>query len=210
MPESESWTSALQASAWAFFSKIGSEQALRTHWAPWESLSEEVSSFLEAENLRSVPGEEVYRRVVDLFQTRPRIRARFKALLAFHEGEKLREALLRMIAVREQGDPGRRITALHLGGLGRATASELLCLWWPYRFLPQNAASCKGLARMVPVYRRRDLEELPYDSFLSLAGTLERSFRETAVELIPGVKGWITERRYLYFYAFLTERPSKG
>ncbi len=200
------WTGETERAAAAYFRRFQSLAELQTVWQPWDELVVAVKAFLNVEALRSLPATEVYSRVVGLFEGRPRIRGRFKSLLAFHDGERLREALIRLVTTRERGDPGRRIDAMGLGGVGRATASELLCLWWPYRFLPQNAASCGAMAKLVQLYRKKDLAELPYDVFMDLAGTLEEAFRGQAVAAWPGVAGAVQEGRFLYFYAFLSDR----
>jgi hypothetical protein len=200
------WTGETERAARAYFSGFSSEEDLRKAWLPWEELAAAVKEFLTVEALRALAGTEVYSRLVALFADRPRMRGRFKSLLSFQEGERLRDALLRLVTTREHGDPGRRIDAMNLGGIGRATASELLCLWWPYRFLPQNAASCAALATLTGLYKRRDLAELPYDVFIDLAGTLEGVFRAQAVAVWPHLGDSLRDRRYLYFYAFLTDR----
>jgi len=134
------------------------------------------------------------------------MRGRFKSLLSYHEGDKLKDALVRLVTTKELGDPGRRIDAMHLGGLGRATGTEILCLWRPYRFLPQNAASCETLAKLTGLYKRKELAELPYDVFMDLVGTLEGVFRAQGAAAWPALIDSMRDRRYLYFYSFLTDR----
>jgi len=201
----QSWTGELRKAAASYLGRFADAGELRAAWKPWEELSERVREFLSRENLKELDGKEVYHRVVSLFEDRPRIRGRFKALVSFQEGDKLREALLRLVTAREKGDRGRRIEALGLGGLGRATASEILCLWWPYRFLPQNTLTCRALAKLVPVYRKSDITALPYDSFMDLAGTLLEPFTEEAGRKAPDFSESLVEKRFLYFYAFLSD-----
>ena len=110
------------------------------------------------------------------------------------------------VAEGEAGDEGRRIEAAGLGGLGRATASELLCLWRPYRFLPQNTATCAAVAALAGVYKKRDIEEFPYDAFMDLAATFEGAFRAEAEGAFPEFREALKARRYLYFYAFLSDK----
>jgi hypothetical protein len=200
------WTDLTEREAQAYVGAFPTLEALKAAWLPWEELAVAVKAFFRVESLRDLPGTGVYAGVVNLFESRPRVRGRFKSLLAFHDGERLKEALIRLVTTAERGDPGRRIDALGLGGVGRATASELLCLWWPYRFLPQNAASCEALAKLVPLYRKKELAELPFDAFMDMAGTLEGAFRARAAARWPELAEGMRERRYLYFYAFLTDR----
>jgi hypothetical protein len=200
------WAGETERAAETYFRQFQSVAELRAVWRPWEELALAVKEFLSVEALRALPATGVYAQVVGLFEGRPRIRGRFKSLLAFHDGERLREALIRLVTTRERGDPGRRIDAMGLGGVGRATASELLCLWWPYRFLPQNSASCGAVAKLVQLYRKKDLAELPYDVFMDLAATLEEAYRGRAIAVWPDVAAEVQERRFLYFYAFLSER----
>ena len=203
--EGGSWTGIVDKAARAHFEAFGSAEAARAAWLPWEELSDAVKAFLKVEALGALDGTEVYRRVVGLFESRPRVRGRFKSLLAWHDGERLKEALIRLVSTREGGDPGRRIDALGLGGVGRATASEIMCLWWPYRFLPQNAATCEKMAKLTELYRKRDLAEMPYDIFMQFAGTFESAFRAQGGAVWPELAPKLNERRFLYFYIFLTD-----
>ncbi len=197
------WTDIIEKEAGRYFSRFDSEEALQKEWASWESLSDDVNAFLSESALVELPPQAVYTQLVNLFETRPRIRGRFKALVGFQDGAKLKDALLRLVKTKEHGDPGRKIRAVGLGGLGRATASELLCLWRPYRFLPQNAVTCSALAKLTGVYRKNDVAGLPYDAFLDLAGTLEAAFRSRAAAVFPSCAERIKKRRYLYVYGFL-------
>ena len=201
----QTWTGETRKAVVSYLGRFAETEEMRSAWKPWKELSERVRTFLSRKNLKELPGEEVYLRVVSLFEDRPRIRGRFKALVSFQEGDKLREALLRLVTAREKGDRGRRIEALGLGGLGRATASEILCLWWPYRFLPQNTVTCRAIAKLVPVYRKGDITALPYDSFMDLAGTLLEPFTEEVSRKAPELTENLMEKRFLYFYAFLSD-----
>ncbi len=200
------WTDGAAKAARAYFSGLASRDACARAWEPWEELQAAVAAFLDARALAALPAVEVYGRLVALFEHRPRMRARFKGLLCFQDGERLKQALLRLVTAREAGDEGRRIEAMGLGGLGRATASELLCLWRPYRFLPQNTATCAAVAALSGVYKKRDIDELPYDAFLDVAGTFEGAFRAEAERVFPDLREPLKARRYLYFYAFLSEK----
>lgn len=200
------WTEKLRTAAAAYINGFEDLGALEAVWAPWDGLCEDVVTFLKPAHLKALPAEAVYSGLVDIFQNRPRMRGRFKALVGFQDGQKLRDALLRLVTAREGGDPGRRVSAMQLGGIGRATATELLCLWWPYRFFPQNSQTCRALAGLVEVYTKRDLAEFPYDAFLDLVATLEADFRALVIEAWPETAEVLKLRRYLYFYAFVTAR----
>lgn len=204
------WTTETEQAAGSYFQRFQSLAELREVWQPWDELSCAVENFLSEEALRSLDGKEVYSRVVALFDGRPRIRGRFKSLVNFQDGDRLKEAFLRLVKTRECGDPGRRIDAMNLGGVGRATASELLCLWWPYRFLPQNAECCGALAKLVPLYKKRDISDLPYDAFMDLVSTLEVVYRNQAVVTWPDAEEELKACRYLYFYVFLTDLGGKS
>jgi hypothetical protein len=62
------------------------------------------------------------------------------------------------------------------------------------------------MAKLVQCYRKKDLAELPYDVFMDLAGTLEEAFRGRAIAAWPEVAEEVAEGRFLYFYAFLSDR----
>ena len=203
------WTMGVARLAREYFGGFSSREELQAAWRPWVELTAAVAEFLTAENLKALEPDHVYSRIVNLFEDRPRMRGRFKSLLCFQDGGRLKEALLRLVTVREHGDRGRRIDALDLGGLGRATASEILCLWRPYRFLPQNTVTTAALARLTEVYRARDLVEMSFDMFMDLAGSLEEGFRGAAAARWPELAEQMRDRRYLYFYAFLSERDAR-
>ncbi len=199
------WTDGVTRAAKAYFADFASKDACVEAWHAWEELQGAVAKFLDERALKALPGNEVYSSLVALFESRPRMRARFKGLLCFQDGERLKQALIRLVTTREAGDEGRRIAAMDLGGIGRATASELLCLWRPYRFLPQNTLTCAAVAKLTEVYKKRDIEEFPYDAFMDLAGTLEGAFRAAAEGAFPELREKLKAGRYLYFYAFLSE-----
>lgn len=200
------WTDGATRAAESYFAGFESKAACSEAWGAWEELQGAVAKFMDERALKALPGNEVYSSLVALFESRPRMRARFKGLLCFQDGERLKQALLRLVTTREEGDEGRRIAAMDLGGIGRATASELLCLWRPYRFLPQNTLTCAAVAKLTEVYKKRDMEEFPYDAFMDLAGTLEGAFRAVAERTFPALRDPLKARRYLYFYAFLSDK----
>jgi hypothetical protein len=200
------WTDGVAKAAEAYFGTLGSKDACVEAWRPWEELQNAVAKFLDERALKALESTAVYTSLVALFEDRPRMRARFKGLLCFQDGDRLKQALLRLVTTREAGDEGRRIAAMDLGGIGRATASELLCLWRPYRFLPQNTVTCAAVAKVTEVYKKRDIEEFPYDIFMDLAGSLEGAFRAAAERAFPELGEVLKARRYLYFYAFLSEK----
>ncbi len=200
------WTDGAAKAARTYFSGFPSREACARAWEPWEALQAAVAAFLDARALAALAPADVYGRLVSIFEGRPRMRARFKGLLCFQDGERLKQALLRLVTAREAGDEGRRIEAAGLGGLGRATASELLCLWRPYRFLPQNTATCAAVAALAGVYKKRDIEEVPSDAFMDLAATFEGAFRAEAEGAFPEFREALKARRYLYFYAFLSDK----
>ena len=83
------------------------------------------------------------------------------------------------------------------------TLTELLCVARPLRFICRNTLFTRALAKIIPLYSAKALEELPYAEFLDICREPLR-----IMEQAPGVPGqWAKEYRYLLLYAAVTGQP---
>jgi hypothetical protein len=62
----------------------------------------------------------------------------------------------------------------------------------------------RALAKVVPLYPRKALEELAYEDYLDICAELAKVLQEYLTPV--GLGEWAKEHRYLLLYAMLTEK----
>jgi hypothetical protein len=174
-------------------------EEIETRFAWVGELHAQARELLAPENLRAIPPHEVYARLKAL--NVPHCPIRITNLGRVNEAEKVVESLLKLLET--QGGFEEKYRAAKIGQTGVVTISEILCVYRPMRFVLRNTAFTKAAAKVVPLYTKRALDELPYNEFLDTCGELAKV---TENYLQPtGLSDWARELRYLLLYAVLTE-----
>ncbi len=169
----------------------------RFQWV--EDLHRESRDILSLEALRQMPPPEVYARLKAL--SVPRCPIRLTNLGRVNDAERVKESLIRLLET--PGNFAEKYKAAKFPQAGVVTLTEILCVVKPMRFILRNAMFTKELAKVVPLYTRRGLQELPYEEFLDICRELARI---TQQHLIPaGLADWAKTHRFLLLFAVLTE-----
>lgn len=166
-------------------------------WVP--QLAQNAVRLLEPAALRAMPPAEVYDRLRALGV--PQCPIRIAHLGRVNDAERIVDALLKLLET--PGGLMEKFRAAKFPQAGMVTLTELLCVARPLRFVCRNALFTRALAKIIPLYSARALEELPYEEFLDIC-------REPCLvlEKAPGVPGqWAKEYRYLLLYAAVTAAP---
>lgn len=155
-------------------------------------------TLLTPETLQSMPPEEVYACLKSLAV--PACPIRLTNLGKVNEAAGVVEMLVKLLTV--PGNFREKYRAAKIPQTGVVTITELLSVAKPMRFVLRNAMMTRALAKVVPLYQRRELEELSYEDFMDICSELAKVLQEY---LTPaGLAEWAKEHRYLLLYAVLT------
>lgn len=172
---------------------------IRARFGWIEELHRRAAALLDPEVLPALSPRELYAGLSALHL--PGSAIRVTNLGRENEAEGVKDALHRLLT--DQGGFAEKFRAAKIPQAGVVTLSELLTLAKPHRFVCRNTAFTRALAKVIPVYSRRALEELPYDDFLDLCRSLCELLE---AHLAPaGLAEWVRQYRYLLLYAILTE-----
>jgi hypothetical protein len=168
---------------------------LRYGWV--EEASREAKRLLSPANLSSMPAQEIYA-ALDSIKL-PKCQIHMTNLGRVNAAE---EVLLGISALLSQpGDFAKKYRAGKIPQAGVVTLSQLLTLVQPQRFAIRNAPFTRALAKQIPFYTARALDELGYEEYLDLCRELARILEATVKKLGPGA--WAVEHRFLLLYAVL-------
>lgn len=165
-------------------------------WVP--ELAAKAEEILNPARLRALAPQEVYASLRELGV--PQCPIRIAHLGRVNDAERIIDALLKLLET--PGDLEEKYRAAKFPQAGIVTITELLCVARPLRFICRNTAFTRALAKIVPLYSARALEELPYQEFLDIC-------REPCkiIETAPGAPGqWAKQYRYLLLYAAVTAK----
>lgn len=165
-------------------------------WVP--ELAQKAEIILAPARLRERPPQEVYADLRELGV--PQCPIRIAHLGRVNDSGRITEALLKLLET--PGELEEKYRAAKFPQAGIVTITELLCVARPLRFICRNTLFTRALAKIVPLYSARALEELPYPEFLDIC-------REPCkiIEAAPGLPGqWAKQYRYLLLYAAVTAK----
>lgn len=170
----------------------------RFQWV--DDLYEKGRVLLHPDVLEAMPPQEVYARLREL--SVPDCPIRVTNLGRTNDAEGVKDALLRLL--RTPGNFEEKYRAAKIPQTGVVTITELLCVARPMRFVLRNTAFTKAMAKVVPFYNARGLDELPYPEFLDFCTELAKAVKAYLEPV--GLGAWADERRFLLLYAVLTAK----
>jgi hypothetical protein len=180
------------------FAGLPDADAIREEFAWVTDLHELARERLDPQALEAMEPGEVYGLLKSL--SVPGCPIRISNLGRTNEAPQVTEALVHLL--RTPGDLRQKFRAGKIPQAGVVTLSEILCIAKPHRFILRNTALSRALAKVVPFYSRRALEELAYEEFLDICRELAK-VQETF--LSPMELGqWARDHRFLLLYAVLT------
>ncbi|MDR0362920.1 MAG: hypothetical protein LBJ46_09610 [Planctomycetota bacterium] len=165
-----------------------------------EDMARRAGELLSPERLASAPPEDIYRTLDSL--NVPGCAVRMTNLGRMNRAGTVVDGVRRLLEV--PGDFAVKCRAGKIPQAGITTLTQILSLARPDRFAIRNAPFTRALARMVPFYTPRALDELGYGEYLDLCRELTRPL---ALRLKPlGLSAWAGAHRFLLLYAVLTAK----
>lgn len=156
-----------------------------------------AAAALSPEALERSRPEEVYATLDDL--NMPGCRVRMTNLGRVNQAAEVVEGIRRLLV--QPGDFAVKYRAGKIPQAGVVTLTQILSLARPQRFVIRNAKFTRALAKHVPFYSPRALDELGYEEFLDICREISRVVE---VNLKPfGLSDWAREHRFLLLYALL-------
>jgi hypothetical protein len=152
---------------------------------------------LSPESLAARPAGEIYAALDSL--NVPDCQVRMTNLGRVNRAEEVVAGIAALLA--KPGDFAEKYRAGKIPQAGVVAFSQILCLARPHRFAIRNRPFTRALAKAVPFYTVRALDELGYEEFLDMCRELFR-----AVEIRMGglgLGGWAAKYRFLLLYALL-------
>lgn len=162
-----------------------------------EEYSGKAERLLSPESLATRPAEEIYA-VLDSL-TVPGCQVRMTNLGRANRAEEVVAGIAALLA--EPGDFAEKFRAGKIPQAGAVTLSQILCLARPHRFAIRNRPFTRALAKAVPFYTVRALDELGYEEFLDMCRELFRAVEVRMKTL--GLGEWAAKYRFLFLYALL-------
>lgn len=174
-------------------------ERVRARWGWVEALHTQARAWLEPAVLAAMPAHEAYERIRAL--SVPGTKVKVTNLGRVNDAERVKAALLAMMT--QPGDFRAKYRAAKIPQAGVVTITEVLCVAKPMRFVLRNTAFTRAMAKVVPLYSKKALDELPYEEFLDTCGELAKAVREMLTPI--GMGDWARDHRFLLLYAILTE-----
>ncbi len=159
--------------------------------------AEKARAILAPANLKTMPAQEIYA-ALDRLNV-PLCQIRMTNLGRMNQAEEVVAALRRLL--EEPGDFAVKYRAGKIPQAGVVTLSQILCLAQPMRFAIRNAPFTRALARQIPFYNAKALDELDYEAYLDVCRELARAAEEAVKP--AGLKEWAERHRFLFLYALL-------
>jgi hypothetical protein len=169
-----------------------------------EEYARKAETLLAPERLAAMPAAEIYA-ALDAINV-PGCQVRLTNLGRANQAA---EVVAGVAALLEKpGDFAEKCRAGKFPQAGTVALSQILCLARPHRFAIRNAPFTRALAKQVPFYTARALDELGYEEFLDICRELSRSLERRLRPL--GLGEWAAKRRFLLLYSLLAVKWDAG
>ena len=156
-----------------------------------------AAAALSPDSLAKSPPETIYSTLDTL--NIPGCQVRMTNLGRVNQADEVVEGIGRLLA--QPGDFAVKYRAGKIPQAGVVTLTQILSLARPHRFVIRNAKITRALAKCIPFYTARALDELGYEEFLDLCRELSRVVE---INLKPlGLGDWAGKYRFLLLYALL-------
>lgn len=157
-----------------------------------------AAGVLSSKNLSSMPPQEIYAALDSL--TLPHCQIRMTNLGRVNTADEVVGGIRNLL--EKPGDFSAKYRAGKIPQAGIVTLTQILMLARPDRFVIRNAAMTRAVAKQVPFYTTRALDELGYEEYLDICRELTRPLVALTRSLTPAA--WSQEHRFLLLYAVLT------
>ncbi len=147
--------------------------------------------------LAAMPPEQIYAALDSL--NVPKCQVRMTNLGRMNQAGEVVAGVAALLA--KPGDFAEKYRAGKIPQAGKVALSQILCLARPHRFAVRNAPFTRALAKQVPFYNPKALDELGYEEFLDICRELARVVEARLKPL--GLAEWAAEHRFLLLYALL-------
>lgn len=162
-----------------------------------EEYATRAGEVLSPAALSSMAPHEIYAALDSL--NLPRCQVRMTNLGRMNVADGVVEGIRNLL--EKPGDFAVKYRAGKIPQAGVVTMTQILTLARPDRFAIRNAPMTRALARQVPLYSARGLDELGYEEFLDICRELTRVVGERVKRF--GLGEWALRYRFLLLYAIL-------
>lgn len=162
-----------------------------------EEYSRKAIELLSPRNLEELPPQEIYAALDSL--NVPKCQVRMTNLGRVNQASEVVAGIAALLA--QPGDFAAKYRAGKIPQAGIVALSQILCLARPHRFAIRNAPFTRALAKQIPFYTAKALDELGYEEYLDICRELARVTEEKLAPL--GLSKWAQEHRFLLLYALL-------
>lgn len=160
----------------------------------YAAMAEEL---LSPQNLADMPPQEIYASL-DAINV-PKCQVRMTNLGRVNDAGEVIQGISALLS--KPGDFAAKYRAGKIPQAGTVALSQVLSLARPDRFAIRNTPFTRALARQVPLYSARALDELGYEEFLDICRELTRVVEARLKPL--GLGEWALRYRFLLLYAIL-------
>lgn len=190
------WGDAFDRHLAVLFSGLTREDILaRYGWV--EEYAKMAEELLSPGNLADMPPHRIYSSL-DAINV-PKCQVRMTNLGRVNDAEQVIGGITALLA--KPGDFSAKYKAGKIPQAGTVALTQILTLARPDRFAIRNAPLTRALARQVPLYSARALDELGYEEFLDICRELTRVVEARLKPL--GLGEWALRYRFLLLYAIL-------
>lgn len=164
-----------------------------------EDHASRAAALLSPENLSSMPPQEIYAALDSL--TLPHCQIRMTNLGRVNASEDVVAGIRGLL--EKPGDFAAKYRAGKIPQAGIVTLTQILTLARPDRFAIRNTPMTRALAKQIPFYSVKALDELGYEEYLDICRELTRPLVAGTKALTPS-PSWSQDYRFLLLYAVLT------
>ncbi|MCD8139657.1 MAG: hypothetical protein LUE17_07755 [Planctomycetaceae bacterium] len=172
-------------------------EAIMARYGWVEEFSRRASELLSPATLATMPPHEIYA-ALDAINA-PKCQVRMTNLGRVNDAGQVVEGITALLA--KPGDFAAKYRAGKIPQAGTVTLSQILCLARPDRFAIRNTPFTRALAKQIPLYSAKALDELGYEEFLDICRELTRVM--VARFTRAGLGEWASRYRFLLLYALL-------
>lgn len=162
-----------------------------------EEYSSRAKEALGGEKLESSKPEEIYA-LLDSLNV-PGCQVRMTNLGRMNQAREVVDGIKRLLD--EPGDFAVKYRAGKIPQAGVVTLTQILSLARPHRFVIRNAPFTRALAKLVPLYSMKALNEFGYEEFLDICREITKIVETNLADL--RLSEWAREKRFLLLYALL-------
>lgn len=191
------WTDLFDRHLDGLFSGLDSDAFMQRYgWV--EEYAVRAAEILSSENLSSMQPQQIYAALDSL--RLPHCQIRMTNLGRVNSAEEVVDGIRNLL--EKPGDFSAKYRAGKIPQAGIVTLTQILTLARPDRFAIRNAPMTRAIAKQIPFYSAKALDELGYEEYLDICRELTRPLILHTKSLTP--PSWTQNHRFLLLYAILT------